>query len=143
MIMVGANSVTDSGKITNGVNVTFNKSNSTSPGMLKVPGTMRPMGSFQDYISQGQTQWASGDITGYCQSFAVDLYWGNPSNSLALKIYEPNGCVLGWYYNGCDGYLDGNIPVTISESDGVPDGMYYFEVYGDQVTGSQWYQLSG
>ncbi len=124
-----------------GLAVAFGNNYSNS-GMLKIPGTTTPMTSIQNYISQGQTQWASGDINGYCPSFNVDLDWGTTSNSLSLTIYMPNGYVLGPYYDNCDGKLDGNIPVTISQSGGVPDGTYYFKIYGSQVTGSQWYQFN-
>jgi len=125
-----------------GLTVTFGN-NSSNMGRLMIPGTMTPMTEIQNYISQGQTQWDSGSITSYCQSFTVDLYWGNPSNSLSLTIYAPNGAIYGPYYDGCDGTLDGNIPVTISDSNGVPEGTYYFEIYGYQVTGSQWYEFNG
>jgi hypothetical protein len=101
--------------------------------------TAQPMVSpIYGSIVQSQTEWAQITITGYTTSFCAELYWGNPSNSLSLTAYTPDGYVLGPYYN----MGNGNIDITISRSSGVTDGTYYFKIYGNQVVGSQSYTFS-
>ena len=77
------------------MSVTFVKS---EPGMVRA---MSVYGS----ISQGQYQWQSKLVNYYTESLPFNLYWGNPSNSLRLRIFTPDGYVLGPYYDGSDGAL--------------------------------------
>jgi hypothetical protein len=99
--------------------------------------TAKPMTTLYGSISQNQVQWTQVTIGGYTTSFSDDLYWGNPSNSLSLTVYTPDGYILGPYYSST-----GNIGITISKSNGVADGTYYFEIYGYHVIGSQSYTFT-
>lgn len=135
-----ANADTKNSADSHGYVITIGTGHST--GKLPVAGTS-PMTSISNSIGQGQFQYASKTISGYCPGFNIDLYWGNPSSSLRLRIYTPDGAVLGPYYDNWDGMLNGDIPVYISRSGGVAQGTYYFEIYGDSVpSGSQWYSLT-
>jgi hypothetical protein len=87
-------------------------------------------------IVQGQTEWAQITVTGYTTSLTADLWWGT-SNTLSLTIYTPDGYVFGPYSSNT-----GNLEPTISRSTGISDGTYYFEIYGQQVVGSQSYTFS-
>jgi len=103
-------------------------------------GGIQPM-TVSATITQGQTNWHTKTITGYCGGFLVDLNWGNPSNSLRLRIYTPDGAVLGPYYDNLDGRIDGRILGWLSRNGGVAQGTYYYEVYGDRVSGVQSYTI--
>ncbi len=125
---------------TKGYVVTVDKKPSTSSFTIS-SGLISPMASYQNWITQGDHQYAQKTITGYYTSFPVELYWGNPVNSLSLKIYTPDGAVLGPFYDNIDGRINGDIPLIISRSSGISQGTYYFEIYGDRVSGWQSYTL--
>ena len=116
-----------------GYTVTFGDK-STSAGQNLV---IQPM-SLNNYITQGQVLWAQKTVSGFSTYIDADLYWGNPSNSLSLTVYTPDGYVYGPYYDNCDGLLNGNIPVQLTKSSGIADGTYYYEIIGCKVTGSQY-----
>jgi hypothetical protein len=59
-----------------------------------------------------------------------------------MRIYTPDGYVLGPFYDNFDGLLNGDIPVLISRSSGVSQGTYYYEIYGDRVSGWQYYTFT-
>ena len=118
--------------VDNGVAVTHEK------GLA--PGTIMPM-SISGSIAQGQSKWYSRAISGYQTDMEIDLYWGNPSNSLSMTIYTPDGYVCGPYYDNCDGRLDGYIPCHLYRSSGLPKGTYYVKVYGYSVYGVQSFTL--
>lgn len=92
-------------------------------------------------ISQGATNWHTKTISSYITSMNVNLNWGNPSNSLRLKIYSPDGYTFGPYYDSFDGVNDGRINLNIINSNGIARGTWYYEVYGDRVTGTQSYSI--
>jgi hypothetical protein len=92
-------------------------------------------------ITQGMTNWHQKTISGYITSLNVDLNWGNPSNSLRLKIYSPDGYTFGPYYDSFDGAYDGRINLNIINSAGIAQGTWYYEVYGNQVIGTQGYYI--
>lgn len=71
----------------------------------------------------------------------VDLNWDNTDNSLRLKIYDPNGVEYGYFYDNADTRIDGRIYIGIRNSNGVPQGTWLYEVYGDKVTGTQDYTI--
>jgi hypothetical protein len=104
------------------------------------PGTMLPM-SIYGSISQGQYQWQSKLLNYYTTSLPFDLNWGNPSNSLRLRVFTPDGYVLGPYYDSSDGYINGRINININRDGGVAQGYWYTEVYGYSVSGSQSYRM--
>jgi hypothetical protein len=104
------------------------------------PGTIHPMTAYNT-ISQGQYQWQSKLINYYTTSVPFDLYWGNPSNSLRLRIFTPDGYVLGPYYDSSDGSYNGEINIYINRDGGVAQGYWYTEVYGYSVSGSQSYRI--
>ncbi|MBT0732087.1 hypothetical protein KH990_01670 [Methanoculleus bourgensis] len=94
-------------------------------------------------ITQGETKWYSIYIAPGTMEFAIDLNWGDASNSLRLRIYAPD-TVLGPYYDAYDG-VDGRLYLQIKNSnDSVPlhPGTWRFEVYGHQVTGTQDYTFT-
>jgi hypothetical protein len=92
-------------------------------------------------ISQGQTQWYSTSIPTGKTSFNANLYWGNPSNSLALTIIAPDA-TFGPYYDSVDGSIDGRINLRISKSGGLASGTWWSNIYGYQVSGVQSYTYS-
>ena len=104
---------------------------------IKTPG----LRTVYDTISQGETNWHSEDVIGFYTALHVDLNWGNPSNSLRLKIYTPDGYTLGPYYDNVDGSIDGRINIYVRNSNGIAQGTWYYEVYGYSVTGTQSYTI--
>ncbi len=89
-----------------------------------------------DSIAQGEANW-------YCKyvaspAFTVSLVWNNPSNSLTLTVFSPDG---SWttFTDQSDGSKDGKIVVTIYDA---TSGYWFFEVYGAKVVGSQQYCFS-
>ena len=93
-------------------------------------------------ITQGETDWVSTDISGYYTQLCVRLNWGDSSDSLRLRIYSPDYHVFGPYYDTSGGGDDdGYIPVNINNSEGIAEGTWWYEVYGDDVTGTQSYSI--
>ena len=88
-------------------------------------------------ITQGITNWHTKVVSSTITSLNVNLYWGNPSNSLRLKVYSPDGYTFGPYYDSFDGYTDGRINFYINNPNGVAKGTWTYEVYGDRVTGTE------
>ena len=66
--------------------------------------------------------WYGENINYYTESVQTYLYWGNPGNSLRLRIVSPEGYQFGPYYDFSDGNYNGLICVTISRSGGVTQG---------------------
>lgn len=96
---------------------------------------------FDEQISQSQTVWHQQDITGSSTTLNVSLKWQNASDSLRLMIYTPDGNVLGPYYDNYDGAVNGEINLTVSNSDGIASGSWSFKVTGMNVTGQEGYYL--
>ncbi len=92
-------------------------------------------------ITQGQTNWHSEIVSGFYTSLHVDLNWGDQYDSLRLKIYTPDGYTLGPYYDNADGNTDGRINIYVNNANGIAQGTWYYEVYGDSVTGTQSYTI--
>jgi hypothetical protein len=80
-------------------------------------------------------------VSTYSTSLHIDLNWGNPSNSLRLKIYTPDGYTLGPYYDNADGSIDGRINIYVNNPNGIAQGTWYYEVYGYSVSGTQSYTI--
>ena len=66
-------------------------------------------------ITQGRTNWHTKSVSSFITSLNVDLNWGNPSNSLRLKIYSPDGYTFGPYYDSFDGSNNGRINFYINK----------------------------
>lgn len=110
-----------------------------SPDTFSTVGQISPMVS-QYSIVQGQTNWHTKYIGSGCPGYYADLNWGNPSNSLQLTIFTPDGATLGPYYDSSDGQTNGRILLYITKGGGnLPVGTYYHEVYGLSVSGVQYY----
>jgi hypothetical protein len=92
-------------------------------------------------ITQGLTNWHTKYVGSSITTLNVDLNWGNPSNSLQLKVYSPDGYTFGPFYDSYDGYKDGRVNLNIINSGGIAKGTWYYEVYGYQVTGTQSYYI--
>ncbi len=92
-------------------------------------------------ITQGQTNWHTKDVTTFITTLNVDLNWGNPSNSLRLRIYSPDGYVFGPYFDNADGIIDGRINLDIRNPNGIAKGTWRYEVYGYSVVGTQGYYI--
>ncbi|WP_456477738.1 hypothetical protein [Geoglobus ahangari] len=90
-----------------------------------------------DSIKQGETDWFSRYISS--QTFDVYLVWNNPSSSLTLTLYSPNGDVYGPFRDSSDGAVDGKIALTVENAE---QGVWYFKVYGERVGGVQYYSLT-
>jgi hypothetical protein len=111
--------------------VPFHDNGKNSVGIMSVYAT----------ITQGKTNWHTKTVSSYITSLNVDLNWGTPSNSLRLKVYSPDGYTFGPYYDSFDGSTNGRINFYINNPNGVARGTWYYEVYGDRVTGTQSYSL--
>ena len=92
-------------------------------------------------ITQGQTNWHTKDVTTFITTLNVDLNWGNPSNSLRLTIYSPDGYVFGPYFDNADGVTNGRINLNIRNPNGIAKGTWHYEVYGYSVVGTQSYSI--
>ena len=92
-------------------------------------------------ITQGMTNWHTKTVSSYITSLNVDLNWGNSGNSLRLKIYSPDGYTFGPYYDSFDSVNDGRINLNIINNNGIAQGTWYYEVYGNSVTGTQAYSI--
>ncbi len=92
------------------------------------------------YIMQGQINLHNKYISG--PGFNVDLNWGNPTNSLRLRIFTPDGYTLGPFYDYSDGIPDGRINIYIGRDGGVAQGTYQSEVYGERVSGTEDYTFT-
>ena len=106
-------------------------------------GRMNPMSVqvVSATISQGMMNLHTKVVSSYITTLNVDLNWGNPANSLRLKIYSPDGYTFGPYYDSYDGSANGRINLNIINSAGIARGTWYYEVYGDRVTGTQAYYI--
>ena len=83
-------------------------------------------------ITQGKTNWESKTVSSYITTLNVNLNWGNPSNSLQLTIYSPDGYIFGPYYDNADGVTDGRINLNIQNSNGIAKGTWD---YRGRITG--------
>jgi len=90
-----------------------------------------------DTITQGEADWYCKYISS--SSFSVYLVWNDPSNSLTLTIYSPNGDVYGPYHDADDGRIDGKITLKVEDAE---HGTWFFKVYGEDVSGVQIYTLT-
>jgi len=95
-----------------------------------------------DTIKQGENNWHAKEVRGFITNLNVDLNWGNHGNSLRLRIYTPEGYVLGPYFDSADGVMDGRIDLNIKRQNGIARGVWYYEVYGYNVTGVEDYYMS-
>jgi len=102
---------------------------------------MDSMASSIYYITQGQINWHDKYISGG-PGFNVDLNWGSSANSLRLRIFTPDGYVLGPFYDYTDGMIDGRINIYIGRDGGVAPGTYHSEVYGERVLGIEDYTFT-
>jgi len=57
----------------------------------------------------------------------VDLNWGDTTDSLRLRIYTPDGYVLGPYFDNADDAVDGRINLDIYNPDGIAKGKWRYE----------------
>ncbi len=90
-----------------------------------------------DTITQGETGWYTRYISS--STFTVYLVWNNPSNSLTLTMYSPDGSVYGPFRDADDGRIDGRVVLTVSNAQ---TGIWVFKVYGEKVTGVQSYSFA-
>ncbi|MBP1910404.1 peptidase domain-containing protein [Methanolobus bombayensis] len=97
--------------------------------------------SISDTITQGETNWHSQYIGSYTETLAVDLNWGDTSDSLKLYIYSPSNERFGPYYDSSDGRINGRIKVYINNDDGIEQGTWMYRVYGYSVTGTEDYSI--
>ncbi len=119
--------------------VEMNNGYSVTPaGNLHLPAVVSPMTA--GTITQGETDWYAVVVPSGRSSITVDLYWGNPSNSLSLTAIAPDG-TIGPFYDSSDGATDGRIYLTISRAGGIAPGTWYFRVYGVTVLGTQSYNF--
>jgi hypothetical protein len=97
--------------------------------------------SLGNYISQGETNWHSSYVNTYVDTLAVDLNWGDTSDSLKLYIYSPNNELFGPYYDYSDGRTNGRIKVNIYNGNGIEQGTWMYRVYGYSVIGTEDYSI--
>jgi len=94
-----------------------------------------------DTITQGETNWHSKIVSTNINTLNVDLNWGDPTDSLRLKIYTPDGYVLGPYFDDDDDTTDGEIDLDIYNPNGITEGTWRYEVYGHSVVGTEDYYI--
>lgn len=129
----------DSAKKPAGDGLVFTPVSSVSPEGFSSDGQFSTMATVYT-IMQGQTNWHGKYIPPGCPGYYLDLNWGNPSNSLRLRVYTPNGQIYGPFYDSSDGRIDGRILFWVSYNSGpMPPGTYYHEVYGQSVYGVEDY----
>lgn len=95
-------------------------------------------------ITQGQTINHYVSVGSGVNYLEVNLNWGDTSDSLTLKIYNPSGTqVGGTYRDSSDGSVNGRIHLNIDPSQGyVQQGSWKFKVYGESVSGTQSYTFN-
>ncbi|MEA1999870.1 MAG: peptidase domain-containing protein, partial [Euryarchaeota archaeon] len=91
-----------------------------------------------DTITQGETNWHSKIVSTNINTLIVDLNWGDTTDSLRLRIYTPDGYVLGPYFDDDD---DGRIYFSIYNPNGIAKGTWRYEVYGYSVVGTEDYYI--
>ena len=94
-----------------------------------------------DTITQGETNWHSKIVSTNINTLNVDLNWGDPTDSLRLKVHTPDGYMLGPYFDNADGTIDGRIHFSIYNPNGIARGTWYYEVYGYSVVGTEDYYI--
>lgn len=94
-----------------------------------------------DTITQGETNWHSKIVSTNINTLNVDLNWGDTTDSLRLRIYTPDGYVLGPYFDNADGAVDGRINLDIYNPNGIAKGTWRYEVYGYSVVGTEDYYI--
>lgn len=95
-----------------------------------------------DTITQGETNWNTKYVGSQITVLNVDLNWGDPTDSLRLKIYTPANQCLGVFFDDDGGRPDdGRINIDIYNSGGIAQGTWYYEVYGYSVIGSEDYYI--
>lgn len=94
-----------------------------------------------DTITQDETNWHSRTVSSYTPSLHIDLDWGDTSDSLRLKVYNPSNQLVGTFYDNADGAIDGRIDIDINKSGGIDIGTWHYQVYGYSVTGTEDYYI--
>lgn len=95
-----------------------------------------------DTITQGETNWHTKEVDSHITVLNVDLNWGDPTDSLRLKVYDPDWQCLGEFFDVDDGYPDnGRINIDIENPNGVAGGTWHYEVYGYDVEGVEDYYI--
>ncbi|WP_292485422.1 hypothetical protein [Methanohalobium sp.] len=97
--------------------------------------------TISDSISQGETNWNYKYVEDGSTALNVDLNWGDVDDSLKLTIHTADGHKLGPYYDSDDGTVDGRINLKIDNSNGLASGCWEYEVYGQQVDGTEDYTI--
>jgi hypothetical protein len=110
----------------------------TRGGNMHLPSIMSPL--TVGTIATGETDWYSAVIPSGKASITTDLYWGYVPDSLTLTVFAPDG-TLGPYHDADDGVRDGRIILSFSRAGGIAPGTWMFEVYGENVLGSQSYNF--
>jgi hypothetical protein len=117
---------------------------SQDDGYTSVPaksdGTITPRW-VSDTIAQGETNWHGEYIDYYTTSRHIDLNWGDTSDSLRLKVYSPSNELVATYYDSSDGVIDGRINMDLRNPSGIEQGLWWSEVYGYSVTGTEDYYI--
>ena len=109
---------------------------------LDTTGIKIPVTRGSQTITQGETDWFSVNVDGDYTRLTAILDWGDSSDSLRLKVYSPDYNIFGPFYDNYDGSINGRMGVNIDNDDGIAEGDWYFEVYGDSVTGTEGYTIN-
>jgi hypothetical protein len=94
-----------------------------------------------DTITQGEINWHYKSVSSYTTSLHIDLNWGDSSDSLRLKVYNPDDELVRTFYDIADDVIDGRININIQSSEGIDIGTWRYEVYGHHVTGTEDYYI--
>jgi len=138
--LAGAAVCEDETDATGGYTVTPAKDAGGDVGIRWIYDTIT-QGETNWHSKQGETNWHSKIVSTNINTLNVDLDWGDTTDSLRLKIYTPDGYVLGTYFDDDDGATDGEIDLDIYNPDGIAKGTWRYEVYGYSVVGTEDYYI--
>lgn len=92
-------------------------------------------------INQDQTDYYLTEVPQGKTTFFTDLtWWGDPYNTLSLRIQSPDG-IFGPFYDMSDGKNDSRIYLRTRNDRGLAEGSWSTAVSGYRVNGTASYAL--
>ena len=112
---------------------------------LNIEDLIEPRSSISSSVMQGQIRYFDHYVTQGSTEMDIRLSWALPPsyNSLTLNIYSPNGDIIS---DITDLYEhptpNGSIVIKIFNEEGIPAGLWGFNVYGLSVIGVQAFNIA-
>jgi hypothetical protein len=100
----------------------------------------RIIGHMDNSVTEGEKRSFHRQMPANLTRFTYDLFWQDPTSSLKLTIFAPDG-MMGPYYDDSDGIVNGRIYVQVSREDGIAPGDWYAVVEGERINGTQVFML--